>query len=218
MKKGYIFDMDGTLVDSMEMISRMDESIFEKLQLPFTEEAAAVMRYIPLGESAKYIHRNFNVPYSEEEITNILLDTMKEGYKTVGLKDGAVEYLEKVKAAGGRIAVATATETDLAKWVLRSQGLDKYVEDVVSCTDVGATKTKPDVFIEAARRVGLEPCDCAVYEDGLPGAKSSKSAGFFVVGVYDEASSAEQDELKSVSHVYVKRFDGLLCGLSPDIV
>ena len=202
----------------LKMISLMDESIFEKLELPFTDEAAAVMRYIPLRESARYIHRNFETPYTEDEITETLLDTMREGYRTVSLKSGAVEYLEKVKAAGGRIVVATATETDLAKWVLRQQGLDGFVEDVVSCTDAGATKESPDVFIEAARRVGLTPEECAVFEDGLPGAKSSRGAGFFVVGVYDEASRDVQEELKAVSHLYVKTPAELLSHNSSEIV
>lgn len=210
MIKGYIFDMDGTLIDSMSMICGMDRHIFEKLGLEFTEEAEHVMKYIPLGESAKYIKSSFDTPYTENEITRVLMDTMTEGYLTVERKKGVLEYLRFCEKSGVKMAIATATEPAIATAVASRLGIFDYMETLVACSDVGVPKTRPDVFLECASRLGLPVSECAVFEDGLPGLRSSRDAGFTTVGVWDATASAEDERfMREISDVYIKDFNEL---------
>ena len=207
MNKGYIFDMDGTLIDSMGMIMRMDRGMFDKFGLPFSEEAAETMKYIPLPESAAFMKRIFDIPYTVDEVFRIMCDTMRGGYRTIGTKPGVIEYLKFAKKSGIKLCIATATETDIALEVAERLGLMKYMDFLIACSEVGAPKDKPDVFLEAARRMGLSPSESVVFEDGLPGATSAKNAGFTVVGVYDEPSAGDNEEpLKRISHRYIKSF------------
>jgi len=199
--------MDGTLVDSMKMIMEMDAGIFGKFSLPFSEEATELMKYIPLDESARLIKRMFDIPHTIEEVTAIMYATMREGYLTVGTKEGAADYLRFAKDAGVKLCIATATEPEIAIEVAERLGLMEYMDFLIACSDVGASKEKPDVFLEAARRWGFDPSEVAVFEDGLPGATSAGKAGFTVVGVYDEPSAGNNEKpLRDVSHVYIRSF------------
>lgn len=210
MLKGYIFDMDGTLVDSMAMLMEIDRNIFGEFGLPFSEEAAELMKYITLDESAHLVKRMFDIPNTEEEVARIMYDTMLRGYLSVGLKKGALEYLRFAKESGVKLCIATATEPEIALEVSERLGIMEYMDFLVACREVGASKEKPDVFLEAARRWGFDPSEVAVFEDGLPGATSSKEAGFTVVGVYDEPSAGDNEgPLRSVSDIYIKSFSDI---------
>lgn len=210
MIKGYIFDMDGTLIDSMERICRMDREILQKLGLVHTEEALEDMKYIPLGESAGYIKSHFDVSLTEAEVMGILVDTVIEIYRTVEMKAGAIDYLEFCKSQGIKMCIATATEPEIATDVARDKGFLKYMENVTACSEVGFGKTRPDVFLEAARRMGLEPHECVVFEDGIPGAVSARDAGFKVVGVFDPTAGEDDTEkMKSIGDRYIVSFEDI---------
>ena len=108
------------------------------------------------------------------------------------------------------MCIATATEPDIAKDVAEGMGFLEYMENVTACSEVGADKTKPDVFLEAARRMGLEPHQCVVFEDGIPGAISAGKAGFKVVGVFDPtAGEADTEKMKSITDRYIVSFDDI---------
>lgn len=208
MKKGYIFDMDGTLIDSMEMLCRMDCEILRRLGLIPTEEAIEAMKYIPLGATADYIKSHFETPLTVEEIMRILTDTVIEGYRTVDMKAGALDYLDLCRRCGIKMCIATATEPDIAKDVAEGMGFLEYMENVTACSEVDADKTKPDVFLEAARRMGLTPGECVVFEDGIPGAVSARTAGFTVVGVFDPtAGDADTERMRSIADRYIVSFE-----------
>lgn len=204
MKKAFIFDLDGTLIDSMPMLERLDRIIFEGLNIPFTEEAANIVRYIPFSETAKYISESFDVSLTAAEVEKLLVDTVIEKYKTVDLKAGVLPFIEKAKRLGIKMCIATATDTSIASPVAERLGLFDYMELLVSCAEVGSTKDKPDVFIEAARQLGAAPEESVVFEDGLPGARSAAAAGFTVVGVSDPTVPADDAErIRAVSAMYV---------------
>ncbi len=208
MIKGYIFDMDGVLIDSMPMVMVIDRDIFDVLGVPYDEEARQLMRYVPIEVSAKILAERYDIGLTEDEVKEKLYGMLREGYRTVDYKPGVPEYLDHLKKSGVRLCIATATEPEIALEVVQRLGMDKKLEFLVACTDVGATKEKPDVFIEAARRMGLTPEECAVFEDGLPGATSSKGAGFTVVGVHDSTATDEDTEnMKAISDRYIESFN-----------
>lgn len=210
MPKGYVFDMDGTLIDSMPMLEGVDKSFVESVKIPFTDELADKLKYIPISEAAKYVAETFNTKYTADEMEKILLDTVRQGYTTVKLKDGVREYLNFCRNRGIKMCIATATLASSATEVAERLGLMEYMDFLVSCSDVGVSKDKPDVFLEAARRMCLAPCDVTVFEDGLPGAKSAKSVGFNVIAVYDSSvTETESAEMKKISDRYITSFTEL---------
>lgn len=208
MLKGYIFDMDGTLIDSMRMIMELDVSIFKRLSLPVSEEALLAMKYIPLADSASLLKKMFSLEQSEDELCRIMYDAMRSGYATVEPKEHALDFVRRAHDAGLRLCIATATEPEIALEVAERLGFMRYMDFLVSCSEVGASKEKPDVFLEASRRFGLAPHELAVFEDGLPGATSAHGAGFKTVGVYDEPSSSPESSaaLRDICDIYISSF------------
>jgi len=209
MTKGFIFDMDGTLIDSMGIICELDRKILAELGLSHRTDLLDAMRYLPLGDSAAYVVDHSDVPYTAEELSKIMIDNTIKGYEAVQVKEGVFDLLDACRKSGIRMAIATATEPDIAAEVAGRLGLLSYMETLVSCTDVGKTKEHPDVFLKAAENMWLTPEECAVFEDGLPGAKSAKSAGFTVVGVYDKSSAGDEDAMREVCDRYVTEFSEL---------
>lgn len=203
----YIFDMDGTLIDSMDMFENINRTLFENLGLPFTPEASDILKYIPVSDSSVYIAEHYNTPYSSREIEQILLETIRNGYRSVKLKEGVSEYIGVCRDAGVKMCIATGTLASSALEVAERLGLMNDMEFLVSCSDVGKSKDSPDVFLLASERFGVEPSRCVVFEDGLPGATSAVSAGFRAVGVYDSAATPEETEgLKKVCERYIMSF------------
>lgn len=206
----YIFDMDGTLIDSMDMFENINRTLFENLGLPFTPEASDILKYIPVSDSSVYIAEHYNTPYSSREIEQILLETIRNGYRSVKLKEGVSEYIGVCRDAGVKMCIATGTLASSALEVAERLGLMNDMEFLVSCSDVGKSKDCPDVFLLASERFGVEPSRCVVFEDGLPGATSAVSAGFRAVGVYDSTATPEETEgLKKVCERYIMSFSEL---------
>ena len=119
----------------------------------------------------------------------------------ISLKPGVKAYLRRLKEKGVRMCVASATSKELVEACLKRLGAADYFEAFLSCEDVGAGKTHPDIYLEAAQRMGAKPKDAAVYEDALYAAETAKKAGFYVVGVYDENSCKTAEEKKRLEDV-----------------
>lgn len=210
MHKGYIFDMDGTLVDSMPYLEMADEKLFEPLGIPYTKEASDHMRYTPVSESAAWMNRKYGLSITAEELIGRINDALWEMYSQVGPRPGALEFLEKAEKAGIKMCIATATPPDMASAVCTRLGITDKVDFLLSCDELGVTKSVPDVFVSCAERMGLSPSDIAVFEDGVPGIISSKKAGFFAVGM-DESTMNDTDRraIKENCDIFVPSFEGL---------
>lgn len=183
-KRFCIFDMDGTLVDSMPIWKSLGRDYLEARGCRPTPAQLAAMGPMTMLEGARYMMDTFGVEGPPEHIIDEMHAVMEGHYRTdIPLKPGIEVYLDRLKGEGARLCVATATAEPLARACLERLGVVKYFDFILSCETVGAGKTRPDVYLEAARRLGGCPADTAVFEDALYAAQTAKEAGFYVVGI-----------------------------------
>jgi HAD superfamily hydrolase (TIGR01509 family) len=211
-KKGYIFDMDGTLIDSMPMWYSINEEFLSGMGVQFNDDVAREIGPMSVVAASDYLIKRFGLPVTARELTDAYMELLHRKYKTVvTVKDGVRDFLQKCKEEGIPMCVATATETPLALEAMETHGLLPYMEFLISCEDVGKSKRDPDIYLEAARRLNLEPKETAVFEDVFYGAETAKKAGFSVVGVHDSMVAEEEAmALRQISDCYIHSFTELL--------
>ncbi len=195
-KRFCIFDMDGTLVDSMPAWKALGRNYLEERGLHPTQEQLAAMTPMTMEEGTAYFRDTFGIKDPPERIAREMEAIMDRRYRTdIPLKPGAADYLAALAARGVRMCVATATAEPLARTCLERLGVARYLDFILSCETVGAGKTKPDVYLEAARRLGASPADTAVFEDAFYAARTAKEAGFYVVGIPEATYGAHWPQL-----------------------
>ncbi len=195
-KKFAIFDMDGTLVDSMGYWNRLADEYLARFGLPglspaLKEESIA----LTMLESAQLFIREFGLPGTPEQIAG------------EPLKPGAAELLARLKAAGVKMCVASSTHPALIDLCLRRLEVRDCFEFLLSCEEVGEGKNRPTVYLEAARRLGGRPENTVIFEDILVAAQTAKQAGFSLGVIYDVNSDDEQPQLKALADCYITRWD-----------
>lgn len=196
-KRCAIFDMDGTLIDSMGYWQRLGREYLAKMGVVENVEPV-IERIKPMTmlESSALFMEAFGLPGPAERIAAEMNAVMDAHYRSdIPLKPGAADYLQTLRREGMRLCVATATPEPLARTCLERLGVADCFAFLLSCDAVSAGKDRPDVFLEAARRLNAAPADIAVYEDAVYAARTAKTAGFYVIGVYDDASASNWAEL-----------------------
>lgn len=202
MDKQYaIFDMDGTLVDSMVYWKNLaKEYLASKGITHIPDMLLEKIKPMTMTESATLFIEKFGINGTPESVANemnALMDT--HYYKDIPLKKGIKEYLNKLYNSGTTMCVASATAVSLVEACLKRLGIIEYFSFLLSCETIGVGKSKPNIYYEAAKRLGAEPSDIAVYEDALYAAETAKKAGFYVVGVFDESAKKNFASLKEIS-------------------
>lgn len=207
-QKFAIFDMDGTLVDSMSWWNDLAGEFLRDRGLPSpTPAQQEAMKTMSMAESSAYVVNQFGLDCQPQEAAADMSRRMAEHYRQdVKCKPGVQNYLERLRAAGVPCCVASATDRPLVEACLTRLGIRSFFQFVLSCGEVGAGKDRPDVYQEAARRLGAAPAEAAVYEDALCAARTAKEAGFFVVGVYDENSRDTWAELCAAADAHITDF------------
>ena len=187
-KKYAIFDMDGTLIDSMVFWKNLaTEYLTSKGILQIPADILEQIKPMTMSESAALFRREFGLTGDVEAQMN---EMMEDHYRNdIPLKPGVREYLENLHRQGVRMCVASATAEHLMESCLTRLGVRQYFEFLLSCETVGAGKRSPLVYQESARRLGTVPGEIAVYEDALYAVQTAKAAGFHVVGVYDDSAA-----------------------------
>ena len=193
--------MDGTLVDSMGYWQRLGrEYLASRGVSEGVDEVLEQIKAMTMAESsALFIHR-FGIPGTPETVMAEMNGVMDAHYRRdIPLKPGAAAYLAGLKARGVKLCVATATPKELAQACLGRLGVLEQLDVLLSCDEVSAGKDRPDVYWEAARRLGSVPENTAVYEDAIFALETAKNAGFYTVGVWDESGSAQWDALAALA-------------------
>ena len=206
MIKGAIFDLDGTLLDSMFIWDTIGEEYLRSLGKEPHEDLKETFMTLTLEEAAEYYREHYGVTLSVKEIVDGVNAMVEETYRTkVTLKPGISEYLAWLKENGVRMCVATVTDRYLVEETLERLGVRHYFSEIFTCAEVGFGKDKPIIYQKALEDLGTEKSDTYVFED-LPFAlNTAKTDGFPTVGVYDR-HEAHQDELKELADYYIFDF------------
>ena len=199
-KRFCIFDMDGTLADSMPFWIRLGRDYLEGLGFRPTAAQLAKTDTMTMEESAVYFRETFAIPETPEQIFADMYAVMGRHYRRdIPLKAGALEYLKALKARGARLCVATATEETMSRACMERLGAWEYLDFLLSCETLGVSKTRPDIYLEAAARFGAAPGEIAVFEDSLYALETARAAGFYTVAVAEPAYAGDWDALSALA-------------------
>lgn len=198
--KVYIFDLDGTLLDSMGLWEQIDIDFLEGRGLAVPRDYLSAIASRSFPEAAAYTIERFHLPDRVADLLSEWNGMAAYAYgHTVPMKPHAKEYLDALKASGAKLGVATSLPEALYAPALKHHGIAHHFDAICSTDEVAHGKTCPDVFLLAARKLGAHPSDCVLFEDILQAVQSGKAAGMTVYGMLDEASKADWDKIKQVA-------------------
>lgn len=207
-----IFDMDGTIMDSLGIWERIDYDFLEKkrgISVPgdYVHDIAAMS----FSEIAQYTKNRFNLPDTPQELMQEWTDMAIYEYShNVFLKPFVKEFIEYLKNCGKKIILCTSSPEYFFKPALKNNGIYDLFDAFANTCEAGVGKNSPKVYLLAAQKAGVAPEKCLVFEDVISAAVSAKRAGMTVCGVYDERSRSRQNELRAVCDMYITGFNELM--------
>lgn len=212
MIKSVIFDLDGTLIDSMKIWYEIDRNFLTEMGVEnIPDGISEKMKTLTIEKAADYFIRKFNFDVSPEYIINRIRELVRIEYEqNIPLKPYARELLEFLKEKNIPCGIATATYRSLAESVLRRCGIYDYFEFILNDTDYPKGKKCPDIFFGAAERLGTAPCDTLVVEDSLHSIKTAVGAGFPTAAVYEETAFREEEEIKKTADMYFDSLENII--------
>lgn len=212
-KKAVIFDMDGTLIDSMWVWAEIDDIFLAKYGHRVPEDLHHAIEGMSFTQTAQYFKKRFLIEDSIEQIQEEWNRMAFEMYVTkVPLKSGVEQFVKKAKEDGLRLAIATSNSRTLVDAVLKAHGLQDCFDAIITDNEVCHGKPEPDVYLTAARSVGVEPENCLVFEDICMGIMAGKRAGMEVCAVRDEFSEYQWDEKIKLADYHIETYDEVLEG------
>jgi len=208
--KGAIFDLDGTLLDSMLVWESIGSLYLTSLGIVPEEGLDAQIRYMSMFQAAGYLRERFAIRESVGDIINGVSGMMAHYYaNVVPAKPDVDMLLEKLRSRGVKMCVATATDRYLAESALSRTGLDKYFCCILTCSEAGSGKDCPDIYEKALQRLQTGRDETLVFEDALHAIKTAKKAGFPVAAVYDKSSRDEQAQARELCDLYIASYKDL---------
>lgn len=209
--KTYLFDFDGTLVDSMPTFVGMMKRILDENGIAYGEELVKIITPLGYVGTADYYVETMGVRKSREELIATMHAYAVDAYTNdVPAKKGVVETLRAMKARGDSLSVLTASPHAALDPCLKRLGIYDLFTYVWSCEDFGTTKSDPDIYRMAAERLGVSVNEVIFVDDNLGADKTAKAAGMTVWGIYDASSAEYEAQIRGVTDGYAQEFSELL--------
>ena len=207
--KGAIFDMDGTLVDSLFFWGAfwrdLGEKFLGKENYAPPKEIDLKVRTMIFTDAMAYVRDALEIEADTEQVVSFATNNLSDFYRyKVKAKPGAHALLDHLKAMGVRMCVASATDKKYLPIALDACGLAPYFDTILSCAELGVGKDKPDIYLAALAALGTNASETCVFEDSFVAIETARAAGFHTVGIYDE-NNFGQDRLHQSSDIYVSR-------------
>ena len=209
--KAVLFDLDGTLVDSMWMWKDIDMEYLGKYGITLPPELQEYIEGMSFSEVSAYFKEAFGIKESLEEIKSEWVSMAKYKYThEVPLKPGALRFLKHLKEQGIPMGIATSNSRDLLDAVLESLEISPYFDCCMTSCEAGAGKPAPDIYLKVAKILKTEPKDCLIFEDTPAGILAGNRAGIPVCAMADENSAGRQDQILQMADYYAETFDQVL--------
>lgn len=209
--KAAIFDLDGTLIDSMWIWERIDVEYLNDKGFDMPENLKDEINHLSFQETAYYFKKTFNLDDSIDTILETWHNMALKNYsESVKLKDGALELLQHLKKSGIKIGLATSNSTTLLEAGLHCVGIYDYFDAITTTGETKKGKNNPDVYLLAANKLGTSPNECIVFEDILEAVKGAKLANMKVVAIYDKSAEYQQADLRNIADKYIINFHEIL--------
>lgn len=209
-KKAVIFDLDGTLVDSMWMWKAIDIEYLGQFGIALPENLQKDIEGMSFSETAVYFKETFQIPHSLEKIKSDWNTMAYEKYtKEVPLKKGAKEFLDYCKENKILLGIATSNSRELVESTMDALNIREYFGCIMTGCDVAKGKPAPDIYLAVADELQVAPEECLVFEDVIMGIKAGKNAGMEVCAVEDEHSLYQTEEKKALADYYIKDYEEL---------
>ncbi len=209
--KAVIFDMDGTLFDSMSIWHEVDRRFLEAHGFEYDCKVSENMKTMHFYSACEYLADFCKLGMTADEVAEELIVTASDIYiNEIKLKPFVYEYIVRHHNSGVKMCVATSNIKQLAEKALKNFNIYDKLEFIITSDEVGCDKRSPEIFEKCSERLGFAPHEIIVFEDSVHAVKSSVNAGFYTVGVYDEYSSRDYEELKNTADKVIKGFDELL--------
>ncbi len=210
MIKGAIFDVDGTLLDSMHIWDSIGEDYLRSLGYEPREKLNEKFKTMSLSQAAAYYRSEYGVALSVERICAEVNGRIENFYRNeASLKPGAAEFLKRLVQKDIKLAIATATDDYLVEAALRRCGVLGLFSGLFTCAMTGRGKTEPDIYRAAAARLGTRPRETLVFEDALYALKTARADGFPTAAVYDPHEPG-QKELRELADYYIEDFSSFI--------
>ena len=206
-----IFDIDGTLCDSMGVWTDVDDIFLEKYHLTEPEGFHEGMEGKSYSETAEYFLELFpELPHTRQELEDEWHEMVFDIYtKEMPLKKGAYEFILEMYKSGKKLGIATSNSRDLAEGLLKNNGIWKYLDSVWTADEANAGKPAPDVYLRVAECLGVEPKKCLVFEDVPKGILAGKNAGMKVCAVEDNFSKSQEKLKRELADFYIQDYDDI---------
>lgn len=209
--KAVLFDLDGTLVDSMWLWEDIDREYLSRFDITLPEDLQDMIQGMSFSETAVYFKERFLIPHSLEEIKAEWNEMAWKKYaEEVPLKEGVLSFLKELSNRGIAMGIATSNSKELVELVVGKLGVAEYFSSIRTSCEVAKGKPSPDIYQLVAKDLGAEPAECLVFEDIIAGIMAGKSAGMKVCSVYDKKSEGDTKKKQELSDYYIHTFSELL--------
>ncbi len=208
--KGAIFDLDGTLIDSMPLWDSVGDVYLTRKNITPPNNFREIVKEMSTLQTAQYLKSEYTFEETIDEIINEINILVEDNYKyEVPLKQHVMTVLQDLKQNGVKMCIATANSFELFEPTLKRLEIFEYFDFIITCTDVGLGKDDPTIFNTALEKLGTSIEETFVFEDAIHAIITAKNAGFNVIGVYDESAQSDTREIKTIANHYIHTFDEL---------
>lgn len=202
-----IFDLDGTLVDSMWMWREIDVEYLSQFDIEVPSDLQQAVEGMSFSETAQYFKERFNLP---DPVEVIKMEWNKMAWDKYGnevpLKKGVIEFLEELRSKGIKTGIATSNSKELVEHVLKSLNITEYFDSVRTSCEAKKGKPAPDIYLLVADDLQVNPKDCLVFEDLALGIMAGKGAGMRVCTVFDPYSEDDRDRKRELADYYIDTY------------
>ncbi|MBQ4260016.1 MAG: HAD family phosphatase [Lachnospiraceae bacterium] len=211
MKISYLFDFDGTLVDSMPTFCSCMLRILDENNIGYGEDIIKIITPLGLNGTAEYFINTMRLQMPKEQLMLLMQEYMLDAYEhTIPAKSNVISVLKVLKEKGASLNILTASPHITLDACLKRLGLWELFDNVWSCDDFNTTKADPKIYVRAAEKMNTTVEDVLFLDDNLNADLTAKSAGMMVCGVYDQSSADYVDQMKAAADFYIYDFEELL--------